>query len=428
MNKKFKKILAVTAVMAIGVAGVASLAACGGNNDTKKTDYTFEAEDAEFGANTVVDISYADVTFDRTTDNAADGATGPEATFIESFGSNGQTTAEELIWKITSDKECDATLTLHAASAAVKMNIGTGWDDMMNWTYEGVNDVKLKDNAGIALTNNGTAVTWGEDATIEGLAFDEPIGLIFAMTWPFHITDTATCTIHLVEGENKVVLSTTTAALNVDKIVITTDANLTFTKADHSTTTPDTPDTPVVSDKTFEAEQAVFGEGTVATVNSGEISNGTTASWVENFGGLDTTTWQAKGGELIWNITSDKDCDVTLTLYAASQDLAYNESFEVTAVNAVKLAEKTDVVLKVGDTVISWGDAELGGITYETPVGFMDSAKCYRYFTSVTVNIHLTAGVNKISLATGTTSLNVDKIVISTDANLTFTATDHTAA
>ena len=126
-----------------------------------------------------------------------------------------------LTWKITSDKAGTATLTLRAAS------------HLRDWGTEiggsiGVDDV----SKALALTVNGNAVA------ISGSLLGGAVLPENASGGTAYIVADITVTVELVEGENVIVFTSlgdsTQYNLFMDKLIVDTNANLTFTKTDNS--------------------------------------------------------------------------------------------------------------------------------------------------------------------------------------------------
>ncbi len=153
----------------------------------------------------------------------------------------------KLTWKITSDKECDATLKLRASSCGVLMPyaIWTAeeWDNFyenFGWSYwwipysnVGISPVEFTaESQPVTLTVNGTAVNLigtlpGVDPTPDETA-DSGYKTIDNAYYYF---GTVEATVHLVAGENVIVITGPadgTSVCNPDKIIINTDATLTW--------------------------------------------------------------------------------------------------------------------------------------------------------------------------------------------------------
>lgn len=205
--------------------GALTLTACGTGSGT---DYTFEAEDAVLAGTTQGYVNGAQqetgITVEEGTEWAGlneDGTAkeGPAVTNLGNFNAAGQS----ITWKITASKECDATLTLRAASAV--MSFAEDWSSM------GMSEVDLSKNEYVALKVNGTAVAL--EGTLPGLS-----GLGFEMVYSggiYRNFGTGTAKIHLVAGENVIVLNGmgTQSGINIDKIIINCDAELSFQKTNN---------------------------------------------------------------------------------------------------------------------------------------------------------------------------------------------------
>lgn len=218
MKKTIKKMLGITAAAALTLSmGSMALIGCGGG----VKDYTFEAEHAVWSENIFVDTG------------AVWGQDGSEATFAGNFNQPGQT----ITWTIKASKECDATLTLHAASASMGMipiDPNGNLQDPTNFKI-GLAEVDLSSDQ-ITISVNDTA------ASMTGKLPANPAEWDGQSADGWHNVGTATGTVHLKKGENVITLEITgappfgywTAGINVDKIVINSEAKLTFTKTDNS--------------------------------------------------------------------------------------------------------------------------------------------------------------------------------------------------
>lgn len=216
MKKTIKKMLGITAAAALTLSmGSMALIGCGGG----AKDYTFEAEHAVWSDNIYVDTG------------AVWG--GGEATFAGNFNQAGQT----ITWTVKASKECDATLTLHAASASMGMlpiDPNGNLQDPSNYKMA-LAEVDLSSDQ-ITISVNDTA------ASMTGKLPANPAEWDGQSAEGWHNVGTATGTVHLKKGENVITLEITgapptgywTAGINVDKIVINSEAKLTFTKTDNS--------------------------------------------------------------------------------------------------------------------------------------------------------------------------------------------------
>ena len=194
-----KTIRKITALI-LSVLMVASLAACGGS----AKEFTFEAEDAAINAEGAAV---------ETGPSTKDGKDNGDITNVGSFNSG------TLTWTITSDKDCDATLTLHGASCAMGMTDAGGF---------GLFEIDMATASGSVykLSVNGTEYSMtGKLPGTEELNMEDPA------VW--RNMGTVTANIKLVKGENKVVFEIAGAlegafssGVNVDKIVISAPAEL----------------------------------------------------------------------------------------------------------------------------------------------------------------------------------------------------------
>lgn len=205
---------AVIALLTVAIAAFA-LVGCGAQ------EYTFEAEDAvlegmaaSWGAPQPMSVETGPV-------YSEDGE-GEEVTVVGNFNQSEQS----ITWTVTSSKECDADLTLFAASASMTMDMTTYAMGLAEITG---------DSGFVSITNNdGTAITLS--GTLPGLE-----GIDMSDTTVWKNVGSLTGKIHLVKGENKIVLKldgmpegAMSGGLNVDKLVIKASGNLTFEKTDNS--------------------------------------------------------------------------------------------------------------------------------------------------------------------------------------------------
>ena len=225
--KKFTKILTAVAALSMATAIGFTFAACGGGGTVVK-DGVLEAEYAVLYGEQAGQGGGSPITVE-TGPTYKDGvAEGPEATTIGYFSTAGQS----LTFTITSNKECDATIKLVAASASMGM-VGD-WSDWANMKFV-LNPIDLAAattgaDATIKLTNNGgdaIALT----GTLPGL---DPFDMNAPGAWKY--LGEGSGTIHLVKGENVIVLELIGkgVGINVDKLVIDTNAKLTWTPTDNS--------------------------------------------------------------------------------------------------------------------------------------------------------------------------------------------------
>lgn len=221
MKKTIKKMLGITAAAALTLSmGSMALIGCG----DKGKDYVFEAEDA-------VLVGEAQSWGQSSPMSVETGATArDENVEVTVVGNFNVVNEQSITWTVTSDKECDAKITLHAASASM-------W---MGETGMGLCAIDLSGTQ-LALTNNGTKIslTGTLPASKEGWDMNAEFS-------EWRNMGSGTGTIHLVKGKNEIQLKIVGAAtapeggfpmsagVNVDKIVINSEANLTFTKTDNS--------------------------------------------------------------------------------------------------------------------------------------------------------------------------------------------------
>lgn len=196
------KTITKIAAIILSVVMIASLAGCGAS----AKEFTFEAENA------VINADGANVETGPSTLNGKDNG---DITNVGSFNSG------TLTWTITSDKDCDATLTLYGASCAMGMTDAGGF---------GLMEIDMATASGSVykLTNNGTACTMtGKLPGTAELNMEDPA------VW--RNMGSVTANIKLVKGENKIVFEIAGAlegafssGVNVDKIVISAPAELTW--------------------------------------------------------------------------------------------------------------------------------------------------------------------------------------------------------
>lgn len=152
---------------------------------------------------------------------------GPEVTALGYFNTGAAVT-----FKITSDKACDATLTLRAASTENETDMWTGGSTFT------VKEIDLSKGEHATLSVNGTNVALA--GKLPGLSLT---GVGWAdMGWiynaPLKNFGTGTASIHLNAGENIIVL-TATKGFNLDKITIDAgDAVLSYVPTDNSSRAP----------------------------------------------------------------------------------------------------------------------------------------------------------------------------------------------
>lgn len=220
---KKSKLLAIIAVMLTLVIGVFTLTACGST-----VDYTFEAEDAVLVGTTQGYVNGAQqetgITVEEGTEWAGlnEDGTPKEGPAVKNLG-NFNAATQSVTWTITSSKECDATLTLRAASAV--------WAMAEDFSSFGMAEVDLSKNEYVTLKVNGTAVAL--EGTLPGLS---ELGWdMMANGAIYRNFGTGTAKIHLVAGENVIVLNAMGAqgGINVDKIVINCTAELSFQKTNN---------------------------------------------------------------------------------------------------------------------------------------------------------------------------------------------------
>lgn len=220
---KKSKLLAIIAIMLTLTIGALTLTACGGG-----TDYTFEAEDAVLAGTTQGYVNGAQqetgITVEEGTEWAGlneDGTPkeGPAVKNLGNFNASGQS----ITWTITASKECDATLTLRAASAVMSFA-----EDFSSF---GMAEVDLSKNEYLTLKVNGTAASLeGILPGLSGLGWE-----MMANGAIYRQFGTGSAKIHLVKGENVIVINGmgTQSGVNIDKIIINCTAELSFEKTNN---------------------------------------------------------------------------------------------------------------------------------------------------------------------------------------------------
>ena len=192
------------------------------------TEYTFEAEKGVLTDGTGTNNGQpTPITVETGTEWGGDKDTaGPEVTALGYFNTGAVVT-----FKITSDKECDALLTLRAASTENETDLWTGGSTFT------VKEVDLSKGEHATLSVNGTNVALAgilPGLSLTGIGWGD-MGWIYNA--PLKNFGTGTAVIHLNEGENTIVL-TAAKGFNLDKIAIKADATLTWTETDNSSRVP----------------------------------------------------------------------------------------------------------------------------------------------------------------------------------------------
>lgn len=186
---------------------------------------------------------------------------------------------------------------------------------------------------------------------------------------------------------------------------------------------------------TFEAENGVlagsrhvqvnewYGYDTVAvetkTLYTGNETTGAPVSAIGYFSGEDAS--------ITWTITAEEECDVTLTLWAASSvtktekqlvDTWWGGKEEQDVVVGIQPVEFTNASQPVTLKVNNGNVTLLGtvtGLDSITPTAMKDYSYYANYVGTVTATIHLNAGANTVVLKAPAENpqINIDKIVIS---------------
>lgn len=204
----------------------------------KTTDYTLEAESAVI-TDGVISVSPgwgqpavdspASVKVESNNKYTTDGSQGEAVSNLGYFYGEG-TKAE---WTITAEEACDVVITLHAAAAIQDQSGITDWK-----TGEGLKfkEVDLSKNEYVKLSVNSTEVVL--NGMLPGLT-----GLNWSSTSNPSVYanyGTGTVTVHLKKGENVITLAAVNKGMgiNIDKIVISSSVNLTYTPVDNSSRIP----------------------------------------------------------------------------------------------------------------------------------------------------------------------------------------------
>jgi len=213
MTKSIKKILTTIFAATLGAATLAIFASCA----PAASDFTFEAENAIIDD----DGAQSPVTVENTTEWTESGDEGVEVTNIGYFTTSGET----LTFKIESTHECDATLTLRAASGVCDM-------ETLDWTtfMFTMKEVDLSENEYITLKVNGT------EASLSGV-LPETENSSWYLPASYHHFGEGTADIHLTKGENIIIIEVVSEdgmGINIDKITINAASTLTWTETDNS--------------------------------------------------------------------------------------------------------------------------------------------------------------------------------------------------
>lgn len=188
-----------------------------------------------------------------------------------------------------------------------------------------------------------------------------------------------------------------------------------------------TPVAPIGSVYHFEAEHAVLDDAQSPTnstmvieVNKHEFTesgktDGPLVSNVGYFGGGyagHTITWKFNSATAVEN--------VKLKLRMASAV----GSWEAQKITAIELGTDGAPTLAVNGTAVSLAGNTLKGLGGLSQAD-MQNGVAYHNFTEVEITINIVAGENTVVLTSGSNGCNVDKIMITTDAQLTFTRTNN---
>lgn len=128
------------------------------------------------------------------------------------------------------------------------------------------------------------------------------------------------------------------------------------------------------------------------------------------------------GQTITWKFTSDKAATVKLTLRIASAVGSWSDK----KIDPIDLGAEGAPSLKVNNSDVDLTGKELKGLSGLTQED-MQSGVAYSNFTEVEITVNLVAGDNTVVLTSGAKGCNPDKIMITTDAVLTFVNTDNSA-
>ncbi len=99
-------------------------------------------------------------------------------------------------------------------------------------------------------------------------------------------------------------------------------------------------------------------------------------------------------------------------------------SWEAQKITAIELGTDGAPTLAVNGTAVSLAGNTLKGLDGLSQAD-MQNGVAYHNFTEVEITINIVAGENTVVLTSGSNGCNVDKIMITTDAQLTFTRTNN---
>lgn len=221
----FKKLFAAGAALTMAF-GMTALTACG----PEPKDFTFEAEEA-----TLTENDDGVACYQEAVEYGAEADADPTC-IVGYFTAEGA----NIIWTIQSSNECDATLTLRAASASADASgLWTGGKGY-------IKEMDMSSGEYCTLTVNDTEVAL--TGVLPGLEFTPAADFSNFMDFYGSYMNnykTVTANIHLKKGENKIVLTslgyndgTVSYGINVDKITINAASELTWTAEDNTDRVP----------------------------------------------------------------------------------------------------------------------------------------------------------------------------------------------
>lgn len=180
-------------------------------------------------------------------------------------------------------------------------------------------------------------------------------------------------------------------------------------------------------DYALEAESAVItdgkGTGYDQTYQPIEVDVKPT---VETYGEVTNVGNFFGSATIKWTITVSKECDVTLTLHAASAVSSFDMTTFSSVVSSVDLSKNEYLKVKVNSDYVT-----LNGVLPSTAIAqdWSNAAEAYHNFGTATVTVHLNAGENVIVLegANASAGVNIDKVVLSSPYEITYVATDNSS-
>lgn len=131
----------------------------------------------------------------------------------------------------------------------------------------------------------------------------------------------------------------------------------------------------------------------------------------------------AQGQTITWKFTAAAEAkSVKLTLRLASSDGEWGDRL----IRAIDLGAEGAPTLTVNDAAVSLEGKTLTGLDGLSQ-NDMQNGVAYHNFCEIEITIDIKAGENTVVLTSGSKGCNVDKIMIETDAQLSFTKTNNSA-